>query len=224
MSKNKKNQEIYEQRCFTFLKEYFGSKFINFHQEDYPDYQNKIDNIGVEITDLKNEEIGREMGFVEKMAFCSSIEEINQLSDKIFNSKYKDNVSVDENSISSYCSVKDFDLDLLKKLIRYILKKKLDKLNSDKFIKFNTNILLIMNSDLHTFIELDDIKNIIIDEIKNIEMNHKIKFDKYIIVKPKTPKSELFVINENKDIEHYKFDYPYEIETLKFEDEDNEKK
>ena len=38
ISQNKIEQKIYEQRCFTFLKEYFGNNFNNFEPQDFPDY------------------------------------------------------------------------------------------------------------------------------------------------------------------------------------------
>ena len=53
MDNHKKIQEKHEIIAFYLLKEFFGEKFVNFTQKDRPDFWNKKDSIGLEITELK---------------------------------------------------------------------------------------------------------------------------------------------------------------------------
>ena len=85
------NEEV-EKRLFEYLKEYYQDKFNHFVHKDKPDFQNKIDNIGVEITEATTSELGKKNSFSNKALKCKNQQEVDKLSEGIFKGEYKDNI------------------------------------------------------------------------------------------------------------------------------------
>lgn len=216
MRNKDKNKKIYEKRCIYFLKEYFGEKFKNFFEyeepKESPDFWNEIDNIGIECVEALDYKTGREIGFYRNIPLNSTKEEIDIISNNKYSGDYKANLQYTNDKFCSYNITDMISND--SSLIIAAIDKKLKKIKTYK--NFNENILLIIS--VLTICSPKDIESKLINEIKELENIYKAKFNKYIVVNPKSPKTDVFEICSDTGIKYYQFDYPYEIETMKFSD------
>lgn len=195
------NEEV-EKRLFEYLKEYYQDKFNHFVHKDKPDFQNKIDNIGVEITEATTSELGKKNSFSNKALKCKNQQEVDKLSDGIFKGEYKDNIIYNPQNVPHVfwdVGNPDSEYPYCENLIYDAILKKLEKFNKKNLYQiFKTNVLLILCNNVFLGENCADIGYIqtkIVNNIKEIEKRYDRNFDEYLFLRLTNPVM-LFVIDK----------------------------
>lgn len=187
-----------EKELFEYLKEYYQDKFDNFKPKDKPDFQNEIDNIGVEITEAITEESGEKNAFSHKALKCKNKQEVSC----VYKGKYKDNVIYNDEGIPfGFWDVGDNNSEYpyCEDLIYNAISDKLEKLNKPNLYQiFNTNVLLIFCNDVFLggdYADIEYIQNNIVKNIKEIEKRYDRNFDEYLFLRLTNP-VRLFIVDK----------------------------
>lgn len=191
-----------EKELFEYLKEYYQDKFDNFKPKDKPDFQNEIDNIGVEITEAITEESAKKKSFFYKVLECKNKKEVDNHSDGVYKGQYKNNVIYNDKGIPCECWSVDnsaSDYPYCEDLIYNAISKKLEKFNKPNLYQiFNTNVLLIICDKVFLggeYTDIEYIQNNIVKNIKEIEKSYDRNFDEYLFLRL-TNTVRLFIVDK----------------------------